>query len=258
MSRKHVPIPSVIRGKHDKDQRQVCLIEAGTQVFAANGFDAATTREVAERAGCSEGLIHRYFGGKRGLLLAILADKANEVTATSADVLPLCATVAEEVEQMLTSALDIFWDKRDFMRVCVSQSAIDHEVGHVIGDHLNGNKVRFFAERLRHHQELGRIRPDVDVAAVAFAVSGLNLSAGFFAQVAFGMNRKEVRASVIEMARVISRGLVGGVESAAEAIDTGEPPVVIARAGRRTRASRENREQAAPARGVATGRGGAR
>ena len=177
------------------------------------------------------------------------------MTATSADVLPLCATVAEEVEQMLTSALDIFWDKRDFMRVCVSQSAIDHGVGHVIGDHLNGNKIRFFAERLRHHQELGRIRPDVDVAAIALALSGLNLAAGFFAQIAFGMNRKEVRAGVIEMARVISRGLVASVESAAEALDADEPPVIIVNAGRRVRA-RTTREPGAPARGVATGRKG--
>jgi AcrR family transcriptional regulator len=54
-------------GKRDKEKRQRSLIDAANAVFAEHGYDAATTRAVAERAGCSEGLIHRYFGGKRGL-----------------------------------------------------------------------------------------------------------------------------------------------------------------------------------------------
>ncbi len=240
MNRKQSIIPAVARGKHDKDQRQTCLIEAGTQVFAARGFDAATTREVAERAGCSEGLIHRYFGGKRGLLLAILADKADEVTAMSAETLPPCDTVNEEIDQMLTSALDIYWGKRDFMRVCVSQSAIDEQTGHVIGEQVNGNKVRFYTERLRHHQQLGRIRGDADVAAVAFGLAGLNLSTGFFGQVAFAMNRKDLRANVLEIARVISRGLVsdGGAAHVSEV-----PPTIIERAGRRAPGAQRDRTQ---------------
>jgi AcrR family transcriptional regulator len=44
-------LDTVERGKHHKDQRQRCLIEAATQVFARKGYDAATTREVSERAG---------------------------------------------------------------------------------------------------------------------------------------------------------------------------------------------------------------
>lgn len=222
--------PSVVRGKHDKDGRQACLIDAATEVFAKNGFDAATTREVAERAGCSEGLIHRYFGGKRGLLLAILADKGASVVTTSADALPWCDSVSDEIEQMLVWSLDAFWEQRDFMRVSVARSAIDREVGLVIGEHLHGNKVRFFAERLREHQARGSIRGDVDVESVALALAGLNIATGFFGQVAFEMDRGSVRAHVLEMARVITRGITAGFDAGSE---PDAPPVIIAQAGRR-------------------------
>ena len=217
-----VAIPNVERGKHDKDQRQLCLIEAATQVFAEKGFDQATTREVAERAGCSEGLIHRYFGSKRGLLIAILDQKAETIAAEHADGLPVRDSVEAEIEQLVSWAMDQYWERREIMRVSVSQAAIDRDVGHTIGDRVNHVHVAFMAERLRAHQAAGRIAPDVDVDAVAMGISGLNIAMGFFAQVAFDMDRATCRRQAKEMARVIARGL-----------SVGEPdpaPVIIARA----------------------------
>ena len=43
-----------------------CLKQRG-EVFTAKGFVAASTREIAERAGVSETLMFRYFGSKLGL-----------------------------------------------------------------------------------------------------------------------------------------------------------------------------------------------
>ena len=200
-------LETIERGKHGKGQRQRCLIEAATVVFAEKGFDAATTREVAERAGCSEGLIHRYFGGKSGLLMAILERKADAVIDTSSEAMPEQADLGAEIQQMLMTPVQMFWDEREFMRVCVARSVVDADVGRLIGDRLNGSRVRFNAERLRAHQRAGRIRADVDVEAVALSLSGLSFSAGFFVQVVFEMNRHDVRQMVRQIAQIITRGI---------------------------------------------------
>jgi AcrR family transcriptional regulator len=200
-------IETVERGKHGKDQRRRCLIDAATVVFAEKGYDAATTREVAERADCSEGLIHRYFGGKSGLLMAILERKADAVIDTSSEAMPDQADLGAEVQQMLMTPVQMFWDEREFMRVCVARSVVDADVGRLVGDRLNGSRVRFNAGRLRAHQLAGRIRPDVDVDAVALSLSGLSFSAGFFVQVVFEMNRHDVRQMVRQIAQVITRGI---------------------------------------------------
>ena len=195
------------RGKHDKDQRQRGLIDAATQTFAEKGFDAATTREVAERAGCSEGLIHRYFGGKSGLLMAILERKADAVMDTSTASMPEQADLGADIHQMLMLPVQAYWEERDFMRVCVARSVVDADVGRLIGDRLNGSRVRFFAGRLRTHQRAGRVRADVDVEAAALALSGISFSAGFFVQVVFEMNRDDVRQMVRHTAEIITRGI---------------------------------------------------
>ena len=198
---------AVVRGKHGKDQRQQALIDAANAVFAEKGYYAATTREVAERAGCSEGLIHRYFGGKHGLLLAILHNKAATVAADASAGMPPQETLAAEITQFLQWPLDVFWEQRDFMRVCVSQSATDRDVGRLIGERLNGARVRFMAGRLAGHQAAGRMRADVDPAAIALAISGINISMGFFGQVVFEMDRDRAREIAHQTALVLTDGL---------------------------------------------------
>src|ERR1700746_568927 len=67
--------------KRDRAAKQQALIQAATELFASRGYDTATTREIAARAGCAEGLIHRYFQGKAGLLSALMRFHASKQAA---------------------------------------------------------------------------------------------------------------------------------------------------------------------------------
>lgn len=195
------------RGRHDKEGRQSALIEAATRVFAEHGFDAATTREVAEVAGCSEGLIHRYFGGKRGLLLALLEARAPEVAAAVSRPPAADGTVATEIAELIRSQVDAMWEKRDIMRVNVSQASIDPEIGDVIARRYNDTRIVYVESRLADLQQVGRIRPDADIHAVAHALSGLGFAMGFWAQVVFAQPRDEVCRHADGFAEILARGL---------------------------------------------------
>ena len=208
--------PPVGRGKHDKEQRQAALRAAATAVFAEKGYDCATTREVAERAACAEGLIHRYFGGKRGLLLDVLRGRSDDAAARLAAHAPASDDLAAELEALLAGWLDYAWEQRDFMRVCVARSVVDPEVGRLIGAELNHQRVVEIARKLRRHQDAGRIAAHVDVDAVAEAISGFMFAAGFFAQVVFQQDRAELRLRARTFARVLARGLAAGTDAKSE------------------------------------------
>lgn len=51
---------------------KAALIEAAGSLFAEHGVKAVTTRAIAEKAGENIGNIHYHFGGKQGLLMAVL------------------------------------------------------------------------------------------------------------------------------------------------------------------------------------------
>ncbi|MFD9825590.1 TetR/AcrR family transcriptional regulator [Streptomyces violascens] len=49
------------------------LLDAARDLFAERGYEGATVREIAERAGANQALLFRYFGSKQGLLAEVVA-----------------------------------------------------------------------------------------------------------------------------------------------------------------------------------------
>jgi AcrR family transcriptional regulator len=54
------------------ETRRRQILMGAAQVFAEKGYHKATTKEIAQTAGVSEGTIYNYFANKRELLLAMI------------------------------------------------------------------------------------------------------------------------------------------------------------------------------------------
>jgi len=50
------------------------LLDAGLEAFGERGFDAVSTRDLAEKAGANQAAIPYHFGGKEGLYIAVVED----------------------------------------------------------------------------------------------------------------------------------------------------------------------------------------
>jgi AcrR family transcriptional regulator len=75
-----VPKDTQGRARDAVATRQALLTAAG-ELFHARGYEGATVRDIGERAGVDPALIARYFGGKEGLYLAVLAEEHVEDAA---------------------------------------------------------------------------------------------------------------------------------------------------------------------------------
>jgi AcrR family transcriptional regulator len=62
--------------RFSRSERQMSIIAVAASLFAVNGFNGTTTREIAKTAGISEALLFKYFPTKHALYAAILAEKA--------------------------------------------------------------------------------------------------------------------------------------------------------------------------------------
>lgn len=87
------------------DTRETILASA-REAFAERGFDAATVRQIATRAGVDPALVHHYFGTKEQLFLA-----AVRIPLNPAEVLP--AVMADGVDHIGVNLVRAFlriWD----------------------------------------------------------------------------------------------------------------------------------------------------
>ena len=202
------PLP---HGRHDKAARQQALVDAASAIFAEQGYDAATTREIAERAACAEGLIHRYFGGKQGLLLAVLERKVKDLTAEYCASAPDSPTLAEELEGLLLLPLHAIWDRQDVLRVAVAQAtagvAATGSMARTVSARLQRERVELIITKLQSHLQAGHIAAEADLAAAAEMVAGLGFFFGFTRPIVMGAERDEVEDYARRAARIIAAGL---------------------------------------------------
>ncbi len=61
------------------------ILAAARQLFATNGFDAATTRDIADAAGIASGTLFNYFATKEAVLAALAAEAAAAAEQAFAD-----------------------------------------------------------------------------------------------------------------------------------------------------------------------------
>ena len=71
------------------------ILGVALELFAADGFEGASTRSLAERAGVNLPAIQYYFGSKEGLYRAVVAEIADHSVALVA---PLAARIADELK----------------------------------------------------------------------------------------------------------------------------------------------------------------
>src|SRR5258708_5290106 len=59
-------------------QRREQLIEVATRIFAQWGYNATTTRAIAEEAGVTEPILYRHFGTKQELFIGITREMSEQ------------------------------------------------------------------------------------------------------------------------------------------------------------------------------------
>ncbi|MEU7182611.1 TetR/AcrR family transcriptional regulator [Streptomyces celluloflavus] len=72
--------------RRDAQGTRLLLLKAASDLFAERGYERATVRDIAARAGVNQALLFRYFGSKKALLGEVMARGGQEqLQATSAD-----------------------------------------------------------------------------------------------------------------------------------------------------------------------------
>ena len=145
------------------------LLDAAEREFAERGFDAATTRAIAERAGLNTGLIGYHFGGKAGLYEALLERrlrKAREIFdgATSmvdaASGMPMTREVLTlATVTVLRNFLRLVQGKPDFHRIMMREQLAGLPVARKIL--VRVLPLEPLANLLKRAQQEGLVRADV-------------------------------------------------------------------------------------------------
>lgn len=196
-----------VKRTRDKEATKQALLEAAIEVFAEMGYDAATTREIAKRAGISEALIQRYFESKAGLLVAVITGFATHSEGENFATLPYPDQLKDELLQIILQSCNEHKENANFVRVAVSRAIIDPAVGKQVGANVHEKKIPMLVARLMHYQKIGVISKDQDLTALAFALSALSFTLGFMGPEVFGFDRNRIQGIATNIMGWLAKGV---------------------------------------------------
>jgi TetR/AcrR family transcriptional regulator, regulator of cefoperazone and chloramphenicol sensitivity len=200
------------RAKRTRDRagKQQALIQAALKLFATKGYESTTTREIAASAGCAEGLIHRYFKGKAGLLTALVERHFSEEIVDLSRELQPAGNLEAEFIQLVMWEVERLWQTRDFLKVFIPRAFVDPTVAGVMKRAVISVRAKVIRERLKRYRCCLKL-PQEELQALAQAVGMLGLVFGFMRPLVLGQDRLRAK----KMAKTVAKILVRSVELAA-------------------------------------------
>jgi AcrR family transcriptional regulator len=190
----------------NREGKQDALIQSALALFAGKGYEATTTREIAAAAGCAEGLIHRYFKGKAGLLPALVERQlAKEVGALSREV-PPAQNLETEFVQLVSWEVERFWESRDFLKVFIPRALVDNSLKEIKNHAVISVRAKAVAERLRRYTRSLALSPE-EFEALAQSVGMLGLIFGFMRPLVLGQDRTQAKQMAITVATMLIRSV---------------------------------------------------
>ncbi|EMN91517.1 TetR/AcrR family transcriptional regulator [Leptospira weilii] len=142
-------------------QKKIFL--AAVEIFAQKGFSAATTGEIAKKAGVAEGLIFKYFKSKKELLLSLVLPILEDFIAPLS-LKRLQAIFTQEfstLEEFLTAIFEervaFIVKNRHLFRIIFQEAFITFEIQAVLKQVFKEKLAPKLKECLKNFQERGMI-----------------------------------------------------------------------------------------------------
>ena len=184
------------------------MLAAAKELFAEEGYDAAATKEIARRAGCSESLIFRYFGDKQGLFEAVVSGQVPRAVADA----------EEQLAQALPGTLDEFIEQLFLVRPTpgpqqtvagwdiAGRALADPDFSHRVFLPNHRARSALITDALRHYQALGEIDSSIDTTTLAEVIANLTIYTTTLAPRLFGYTAADTRAQIDLAVWVLTRG----------------------------------------------------
>jgi AcrR family transcriptional regulator len=156
----------------EKIDKKHHLLEVAERLFAQQGYEAVSIRQLAKEAGMNVAMVNYYFGSKEKLFGELVADKFPHTRERLDELANSSLSPWEKLLETVDLYADKFFAGRNFHRVIMRELSLRQRPEHVkiITDHLAHNLgvVRGF---ILEGQSQGMFRP-VDVGLTVATVFG--------------------------------------------------------------------------------------
>lgn len=152
--------------------RSMAILDAAEAILLRDGFGRAGMAEVARAAGVSDGLIYRYYPGKKALLDAVLARFYERILARLEAEMAATAGFARSLETLIATHLHVLEEDAGLCRLFIAEvrGAAEYPGSQLYA--LNRRYTSVLLRLLAQGKAEGVVRADVDPLLVRDLIYG--------------------------------------------------------------------------------------
>lgn len=144
------------------------ILDAALELFGAKGFVAATTREIAKKAGVNEVTVFRTFGTKQGVYAAMLAERSLVPSIMRSVEFDLSSPLEEMMVRNVSTVLGMLKANRHMFMLMFNDVWRQPKGRRSLGEVPLQKAIDFLASTLKRQMDAGRLRRmEPEVAARA-------------------------------------------------------------------------------------------
>lgn len=142
------------------------ILDAAQSLFAAHGFNATTTKAIAEQAEVPGGLIFYYFPTKKALLESVMSERNILVELRSAVDMSVVANPKSALITLGSRYLDLFKQHKELACILLREFRSHPEVAAQFHE-LREEHIRLIASYLQVSLHAGQYQPVKNIQAIA-------------------------------------------------------------------------------------------
>ncbi len=184
------------------------ILKAAQKLFARNGYDGTTTKELAEKAGIAEGTLFRHFTNKKAILIEVATQGWIDLLT---DLLTELSEMAsyEAISQVMYKRMLRLGDNYDMMRVCFMEVQFHQDLRDKIQSEVIEKMTTVAEAFFQTAMERGIYR-QMNPRTIAQVFLGMFVVAGFSHEtiVQPGANHQEVKEMAEGLADIFLNGVL--------------------------------------------------
>lgn len=148
--------------KNEETNTGQAILKAAEELFLEQGFEQTTTKQIAQRAGCNQALLHYYYRTKDNLFVQIFEEKAKFIATHFLDINLTAQTLEERISQMVELHFELFRKNPRLVPFLLKEVLSDPVRVAPILDKIKQYMVKIFGiidEALHEEIEKGAARP---------------------------------------------------------------------------------------------------
>ena len=155
-------------------KKHIQIIEKAEELFATQGYEGTTVRDIADAAGVNLAMISYYFGSKEKLLEALFIERMNATRhRIEAVVNNQSLTPFQKIETLIDEYITRVEEKEAFYKIMLSEQVINkNTVVMKLLKELKLTYARLISSVIEEGQKQKVFRKDVDIVLMLTTMTG--------------------------------------------------------------------------------------